>query len=87
MLTLMDIIFPANYVAGSIQYTFPWEEGQIPNSWITTPEECHVPSSEVENNLLQIVSKAQIREQDELSIETSTNSSFNDLENFDPAQY
>ena len=24
--------FPDNYVAGSIQYTFPWEEGQIPNN-------------------------------------------------------
>ena len=24
--------FPANYAAGNIQYTFPWEEGQIPNS-------------------------------------------------------
>ena len=53
--------FLANYVAGNIQYTFPWEEGQIPNSWFTTPEVGEVSSSEVENNLLQIVSRAHSR--------------------------
>ena len=37
--------------------------------------------------LLQIVSSVHSREQSELSIDTSTTSSFNDLENFDPAQY
>ena len=79
--------FPANYVAGSIQYTFPWEEGKIPNSWFTTPEVCHVSIPEVEKNLLRIVSGAQSREQSELSIDSSTTSSFNDLENFDLAQY
>ena len=30
--------FPDNYVAGSIQYTFPWEEGQVSNNWFNTPE-------------------------------------------------
>ena len=79
--------FPANYVAGKIQYTIPWEEGPIPNSWFTTPEVCQVSSPEVENNLLQIVSRAHSREHSELSINTSTTTSFNDLENFDPAQY
>ena len=24
--------FPPTYVGGNIQYTFPWDEGQIPNS-------------------------------------------------------
>ena len=38
--------FPANYVAGNFQSTFPWEEGQIPNSWFTTPEVGEVSSSE-----------------------------------------
>ena len=79
--------FPANYVAGNIQYTFPWEEGQVPNSWFTTPEVGEISSSEVENNLLQIVSRAQSREHSELSIDTSTTTSLNDLKNFDPARY
>ena len=78
--------FAANYVAGNTQYAFPWE-GQIPNSWFTTPEVCQVSSPELENNLLQIVSRAHSREHSELRIDTSTTMSFNDLENFDPAQY
>ena len=41
----------------------------------------------MENNLLQIVSRAHSREHSELSIDTGTTTSFNDLENFDPAQY
>ena len=36
---------------------------------------------------LQIMSKAGSSEQSELSVGTSTTSSFNDLENFDPAKY
>ena len=48
--------FTANYVAGSIQYTFPWDEGQILNSWLTIPEVCHISSHEAESNLLPIVS-------------------------------
>ena len=79
--------FPAHYVAGSIQHTFPWEEDQIPNSLFPTKEVCHVSSPEVENNLLQIVSRAHSGEQSEMSIDTSTISSFEDLENFDRAQY
>ena len=78
--------FP-DYVAGNIEYTFPWEEGQIPNSWFTTPDVCQVSSPEVENNLLQKVSRAHSREHSELSIDPSTTTSFNDLQNFDPAQY
>ena len=79
--------FPANYVAGNIQYTFPWDEGQIPNSWLTTPEVGEVSSSEVEKSLLHIVSRAHSREHSELSIDNSTTTSLNDLENFDPTQY
>ena len=79
--------FPSNHVTGNFQYTFPWEEGQIPNSWFTTPDVSQVSSPEVENNLLQIVSRAHSREHSELSIDTSTTTSFNDLENFDPAHY
>ena len=41
----------------------------------------------MENNLLQIVSRAHSREHSDLSIDTSTTTSFNDLENFDLAQY
>ena len=41
----------------------------------------------MENNVLQMVSRAQSRVHSELSIDTSTIMSFNDLENFDPAQY
>ena len=79
--------FPDNYVPGSIQYTFPWEEGQIPNNWFNTPETSQVSSPEPQNSLLQIVSNAGSSEQSELSVDTSTTWSFNDLENFDPAQY
>ena len=79
--------FPANYVAGNTEYTFPWEEGQIPNHWFTTPDVCQVSRPELENNLLQIVSRAHSREHSELSIDTSNTTLFNDLENFDPAQY
>ena len=79
--------FSANYIAGNIQYTFPCDEGQIPNSWLTTLEVCQVSNPEMENNLLQIVSRAHSREHSELSIDTSTTTSYNELENFDPAQY
>ena len=78
---------PDNYVAGSIQYTFPWEEGQIPNNWFNTPETSQISSSEQQSSLLQIVSNAGNSQQSELSVDTSTTWSFNDLENFDPAQY
>ena len=79
--------FPDNYVAGSIQYTFPWEEGQIPNNWFNTPETSQVSSPEQQSRILQIVSNAGSSQQSELSVDTSTTWSFNDLENFDPAQY
>ena len=79
--------FPDNYVAGSIQYIFPWEEGQIPNNWFNTPETSQVSSSEQQSSLLQIVSNAGSSQQSEMSVDTSTTWSFNDLENFDPAQY
>ena len=79
--------FPDNYVAGSIQYTFPWEERHVPNNWFNTPETSQVSSPEPQNSLLQIVSNAGSSEQSELSVDTSTTWSFNDLEDFDPAQY
>ena len=79
--------FPDNYLAGSIQYTFPWEEGQIPNNWFNTTETSQVCSPEPQNSLLQIVSNAGSSEQSELSADTSTTWSLNDLVNFDPAQY
>ena len=79
--------FPDNYVAGSIQYTFTWEEEQIPNNWFNTPETSQVSSPEPQSSLLQIVSNAGSSQQSELSVDTSTTWSFNDLENFDPAQY
>ena len=79
--------FPANYPAENIQYTFPWQEGQIPNSWFTSQEVGEASCSEAENNLHQIISRAHSREQSELSIDNSNTTSFNDLENFDPAQY
>ena len=60
--------FPVNYVAGSIQYTFPWEEGQIPNNWFHTPETSQVSSPGPQNNLLQIVSNAGRSEQIELNV-------------------
>ena len=79
--------FPDNYVAGSIQYTFPWEEGQIPINWFNTPETSQVSGPEQQNSLVQIVSNAASSEQSELSVDTSATWSYNDLENFDPAQY
>ena len=78
--------FPENYVAGSIQYTFPREEGQVPNNWFNTPETSQVSSTEPQNSLLQLVSNAGSSEQSELSLDTSTTRSFDDLKNFDPAQ-
>ena len=45
-----------------------------------------VSSTEPQNSLLQLVSNAGSSEQSELSVDTSTTRSFNDLKNFDPAQ-
>ena len=67
-----EIDFPDNYVVGSIQYTFPWDEGQIPNNWINTPETSQVSSPEPQNSFIQIVSNAGNSEQSELSVDTST---------------
>ena len=79
--------FRDNYIAGSIQYTFQCEEGQIPNYWLYTPEASQLSSPEPQNKLLPIVSNAGSSERSELSVDTSTTWSFNDLENFDPVQY
>ena len=76
--------FSPNYVAGNIQYTFSWEEGQIPNSWFSSPDVNQVLSSvEESGNLLQTVSGF---DGSELSVDTSTWSA-NDQQYFDPAQY
>ena len=76
--------FPPNYVAGKIQYTFPWEEGQITNSWFSSPDVNQVLNSAKESgNLLQTTSSVDGSEQ---SIDTSTWSA-NDQQNFDPTQY
>ena len=79
--------FPDNFVPGNIQYTFPWKEGQIPNNWFNTPEKSRVSSPEQQSSLVHIVSNAASSQQSELSVDTSTTWSFNDLKNFDPAQY
>ena len=42
---------------------------------------------QIENNLLQLVSRTHSREQSEFSVDTITISSFNYLEIVDPAQY
>ena len=55
--------FPINYVAGSIQYTLPLEERPISKSWVTTREVCQVSRPGIENNFLQIVSRAHSRQQ------------------------
>ena len=76
--------FPPNYVAGNIQYTFLWEEGQIPNSCFSRPDANQVLGSlEESGNLLQTVSGV---DGSELSIDTSTCSA-NNQQNFDSAQY
>ena len=76
--------FSPNYVAGNIQYTFPWEEGQIPNSWFSSPDVNQVLNSvEESGDLLQTVSGF---DGSELSVDTSTWSA-NDQQNFDPAEY
>ena len=76
--------FPPNYVAGNIQNTSPWEEGQIPNSWFSSPDVNHVWNSvEESGNLLQTVSSF---DGSELSVDTSTWSA-NDQQNFDPTHY
>ena len=68
----------------NIQYTFSWEEGQIPNCWFSSPDVNQVLSSvEETGNLLQTVSSF---DGSELSVDTS-NRSANDQQNFDPAQY
>ena len=76
--------FPPTYVSGNIQYTVPWEEGQIPNSWFSSPDVNQVLSSvEESGNLLQTVSSF---DGSELSVDTSTWTA-NDQQNFDLAQY
>ena len=62
--------FLPTYVAGNIQHTFPWEEGQIPNSWFSSPNVNQVLSAvEESGNLLQYVSSF---DGSELSVDTST---------------
>ena len=39
------------YVRGSIQYTIPWKEVEIPNSWFSTPEVCELSSPKLKNCL------------------------------------
>ena len=76
--------FPPNYVAGIIQYTFPWEEWQTPTSWFSSPDVNQILSSvEESGKLLQTVSSV---DGSELSIDTSTGS-IDDQQIFDPAQY
>ena len=76
--------FPPTYVAGNIQYTFPWEEGQIPKAWFSSPDVNQVLSSvEESGNFLQTVSSF---DGSELSVDTSTWTA-NEQQNFDPAQY
>ena len=76
--------FPPTCVVGNIQYTFPWEEGQIPNSWFSSSDVNQVLSSvEGSGNLLQTVSSF---DGSELSVDTSTWTA-NEQQNFDPAQY
>ena len=79
--------FPDNYVAGGSQYTFTWEEGQIPNNWFNTPETSQLSNPEQQSSLLQIVRNAGSSQKSELNVDTSTTWSFNDLENIDPAKY
>ena len=79
--------FPDNYVAGSIQYNFSWEEGLIPDNWFSTTETCQVSSPEQQNSFFQIVRNAASSQQSELRVDTSTKWSFNDLENFDSFKY
>ena len=79
--------FSDNYVPGSIQYTYPWEEGQILDNCFNTPETSQLSIPEPQNSFVQIVSNAASSQQSELSVDTSTTWSFNDLENSDPAQY
>ena len=57
------------------------------DNWFNTPETSQVSSPETQNSLLQVVSNAGSSEQSELSVDTSTTWSFNDLEKFNPAQY
>ena len=72
--------FLPNYVAGNIQFTFPWEEGQIPMSWFSSPNKDQVLSSvEETGNSLQTVPGV---DRSELSIDTITLSA-NYQQNFD----
>ena len=76
--------FLPNYVAGIFQYTFPWEEGQIPSSWFSSLDVNQILSPvEESGNLLQTVSSF---DRSELSVDTSTWSA-NVQQNFVPAQY
>ena len=54
---------------------------------VNTPETSQVSSPEQQSSRFQIVSNAGNSQQSELSVDTSTTWSFNDLENLDPAQY
>ena len=75
--------FPDNYVPGSISTHFRG----ISINWLNTSETSQVSSPEQQNSLVQIVSNAASSQQSELSVDTSTTWSFNNLESFDPAQY
>ena len=76
--------FPPNCVTGNIQYIFPLEEGQFPNSRFSSPDVNQVLSSVEESRILLQTVPSVVRSK--LSIDTSTRSA-NDQQNFDPAQY
>ena len=82
----MEQIFPTTKLLEAFSTHFRGRKDRFPTTG-NTPETSQVSSPEPQNKLLQIVSNASSSEQSELSVDTSTTRSFNDLENFDPAQY
>ena len=77
--------FCPSYVAGNIEFTFPWEESQIRKACFSTPETSPISSPEQDNKLLQIMATAGSSEHSEFITDTGS-SSLNDLKNVDPAQ-
>ena len=82
----MEQIFPTTTLLEAFSTHFCGRKDRFPTTGSIHRDKSSV-QSRAQNSLLQIVSNAGSSGQSELSVDTSKAWSFNDLENFDPAQY
>ena len=83
----MEQIFPTTTFLEAFSTHFRGRKDRFPTTGLIHQRQVKYSVQSRKNSLLQIVSNAGNSEQSELSVDTSNTWSFNDLENFDPAQY